>query len=129
MTTFRVQIVLIRLLVQALFFIALHAAASDPEKDLREMDMASSYDPGGAIDRGEEALRTARASGDKPAELKALLLLSMSRANIGETPNHRDDEARGEALARALGNVHALCWFIDSKAWIESYDGRKEDAK
>src|SRR5262245_50480805 len=113
------------LLMTLLFAAALAAGAT--EQSARDISDLVDLDPGQAIQQGKEALKESIAKGDKAGQLKALYLLSIARAAIGETINQQDEE-RGEQLARELGDMNALSTFIDSRAYFEWDNGRPDKA-
>jgi signal transduction histidine kinase/DNA-binding NarL/FixJ family response regulator/tetratricopeptide (TPR) repeat protein len=128
MNRLRPLLLLSRLLLIFFVLVSHEVKAADSELEWREMSIAVEFDPGRAISQGKHALQQARAKGDKPAELNALLLLSRAYANIGETPNQPEDEERGFVLARELGDMGALCWYLDGKAWVNWDEGRLDEA-
>jgi signal transduction histidine kinase/CheY-like chemotaxis protein/tetratricopeptide (TPR) repeat protein len=120
--------ILARLSLIVLLMFASHAGAVN-EREWREMEKVMEYHPGKAMAQGKLALQQARAKGDKTAELNALLLISLVRANINETVSHAEEEAQGEALARELDDNFALCWYTDGRAWVKWDEGRHAEAE
>src|SRR5258708_6760545 len=103
-------------LLLSIFLLAVqHVSAS--EEEWQKMQDAAQYDNVAALREAKQALQEARARQDKIGESKALRFLSLIRAYIGESARYPEDEARGEALARELGDMASVCWYMDGKAW------------
>jgi signal transduction histidine kinase/FixJ family two-component response regulator len=113
-------------LVALLFLAAPLARAADSE--WQELEIIVNRDPVAATAQARGAVRVARDRHDLRAELKALNLLSLARAQLSETPDATADERRGEELARQFDDMDSLCWYLDGRAWVLAEDGKLDEA-
>ncbi|NRF68480.1 response regulator [Aquincola sp. S2] len=92
------------------------ARAAVADEALREILKAVDYSPAQALRDGEEALRRAQQSGDKAKQLHAMRLITQAHQYIG-TPETWDEVNQGAALAKELGDLNGLCWYMERQAW------------
>lgn len=92
------------------------------------METAVSDDPRGVIKRADQDLKAARAAGDRPAELKALRLLTKGLEQVEEAPRLKQDIERGLALARELAHDEAVCEFLTQQGSVLASEGLFIDA-
>jgi signal transduction histidine kinase/CheY-like chemotaxis protein len=121
------------LLSSSFFLVALLLFAAPPARaaavsDWQELENIVNRDPVAVAVQARKEVQAARDRHDLRAELKALNLLSLARAQLSETPDGPADERRGEELARQFDDMDSLSWYIDGRAWILAEDGKLDEA-
>jgi signal transduction histidine kinase/DNA-binding NarL/FixJ family response regulator len=104
-------------------------AAETTLAEWHEIERAVEYDPFGEALKAQRVAVEARKKGDKVAEEKALLRLSLARGVLLDNAPNEEDERRGEELARELKDMSVLCWYIEGRAWIAWHDSKFEEAE